>query len=346
MAVKPLLKDLQIAMASLLSSDREYFLIQDPQTMLGAHCYCLRQGTRLAGFRDDRDMEQAASLCPNCSFWIGLYRQGLSWVWLNGDPYKFTQWSPASRTSESCAVMNESLWYQEKCLQKHPFVCCKGPTGALPFLLQLLLNCRSIPDQKDVLTPAPQSTIAVTSPPTASGAASDSWIPVTSKRFSAGSSDGYDPATTDGNELPFPTAVQDLSSTQHRPEQETRNTELATFSASDLTKAGPLLDQSPVIIQDNRTWFEALSACHARGQILAGRVVLQPGLKAWLGLHRHGLWGYWVWANGSAVEEPQSWREGEPSDPLWGNCGAGTGTEEGVLWEDECCEQELYYVCE
>nr|XP_028575720.1 uncharacterized protein LOC114592053 isoform X3 [Podarcis muralis] len=290
---------LGVAMASLLSSDREYFLIQDPQTMLGAHCYCLRQGTRLAGFRDDRDMEQAASLCPNCSFWIGLYRQGLSWVWLNGDPYKFTQWSPASRTSESCAVMNESLWYQEKCLQKHPFVCCKGPTGALPFLLQLLLNCRSIPDQKDVLTPAPQSTIAVTSPPTASGAASDSWIPVTSKRFSAGSSD-----------------------------------------------AGPLLDQSPVIIQDNRTWFEALSACHARGQILAGRVVLQPGLKAWLGLHRHGLWGYWVWANGSAVEEPQSWREGEPSDPLWGNCGAGTGTEEGVLWEDECCEQELYYVCE
>uniref|UniRef100_A0A670HWE3 C-type lectin domain-containing protein n=1 Tax=Podarcis muralis TaxID=64176 RepID=A0A670HWE3_PODMU len=113
-----------------------------------------------------------------------------------------------------------------------------------------------------------------------------------------------------------------------------------------LLLAGPLLDQSPVIIQDNRTWFEALSACHARGQILAGRVVLQPGLKAWLGLHRHGLWGYWVWANGSAVEEPQSWREGEPSDPLWGNCGAGTGTEEGVLWEDECCEQELYYVCE
>ncbi|XP_032997838.1 C-type mannose receptor 2-like [Lacerta agilis] len=322
-------------MASLLSSDREYFLIQDPQTMLGAHCYCLRQGSRLAGFRDDRDMEQAASLCPNCSFWIGLYRQGLSWVWLNSDPYKFTQWSPASKTSESCAVMNESLWYQEKCLQKHPFVCCKGPAGALPFLLQLLLNCRSIPDQKDVLTPALQSTVAATSLPT-------SKCKIIGYLVSLGDA----PATTDGNELPSPTAVQDLSSTQHRPEQETRDTELTTFSASNLTKVGPLQDQSPVVIQENRTWFEALAACHARGRILAGRVALQQGLMAWLGLHRHGLWGYWVWANGSAVEEPQSWREGEPNDPLWGNCGAGTGTEEGVLWEDECCEQKLYYVCE
>nr|XP_060617053.1 C-type lectin lectoxin-Lio2-like [Anolis sagrei ordinatus] len=122
---------------------------------------------------------------------------------------------------------------------------------------------------------------------------------------------------------------------------------MPTFPPTVLTEVPPTRNKSPIVIQENCTWFEARNACRAQGRILAERVELQEGLKAWLGLHRHGLWGYWVWDDDSPMEEDsQKWGEGEPNDPIWGNCGAGVGTEDGVKWENECCGHKLYYVCE
>ncbi|XP_042311716.1 uncharacterized protein LOC121924369 [Sceloporus undulatus] len=318
LSATPLLLGATVAVVLSSSLEREYILIPEPQTFSNAYCHCRQHGTTLATFRDETDLELAASLCFNCSVWIGLYRQFLSWVWINSDPYKFQKWSPGTKSSYNCAVMKNGLWYQENCLQKNPFVCYKGPTGALPLLLILTLGCSSKPGQMTLSTPSPKS-------------------PRTR----------YVTAAPGGNGLHSPLTVQDLPSASSSPEQETSQKDLPTFPPTALTRVPPTRDQIPTVIQENSTWFEALAACKARGQILARRIVLQQGLKVWLGLHRHGLWGYWVWVDGSPVpEEPQSWGEGEPNDPIWGNCGAGVGTGDGVIWEDECCVTKLYYVCE
>ncbi|XP_066469205.1 uncharacterized protein [Tiliqua scincoides] len=295
---------------SLLSSEREYFLVYQAETFSGAHCHCLQHGATLAGFRDDTDLEQASSLCPNCSVWIGLYRQGRSWIWISGDSYRLERWSPEARSSDPCVVMQNGLWHPEDCLQRNPFVCYKGAAGALPLILHLLLNCHSKPVQVDLLTSSTQSAKAETSL-TSKDSMTTSWITVTSKPFSTLAEINSETSTVSDDSIsaswttmpsqPFSALTGVLGSEPEQPSSAHIPSSLPlTQEDAHVTSTGfqsnqhissmpqtlpmtvvPLWDQSPIIVREKLTWFEAAAACQNRGQLLAGRVALPQGVKTW-----------------------------------------------------------------
>ncbi|XP_076849691.1 macrophage mannose receptor 1-like isoform X2 [Brachyhypopomus gauderio] len=67
----------------------------------------------------------------------------------------------------------------------------------------------------------------------------------------------------------------------------------------------------------------------------------------WVGLRQSRLFGFWIWSNGMVVGSWTNWKGGrQPELPLSHQCGAIETRDQGYMWMDMNCRNELRVLCE
>uniref|UniRef100_A0A8C7Y034 C-type lectin domain-containing protein n=1 Tax=Oryzias sinensis TaxID=183150 RepID=A0A8C7Y034_9TELE len=124
---------------------------------------------------------------------------------------------------------------------------------------------------------------------------------------------------------------------------------------SDSTHAYRFFCLNLIVVQEEKTWEEALEHCRQNhgdltsllsktGNLLAQREIQDPTItqRVWVGLRFLG--DTWLWANGDPVEF-QAWTHtGDPDQqcPVQKRCGALSKQGE---WENRDCQEKLNFIC-
>ncbi|XP_072279967.1 killer cell lectin-like receptor subfamily B member 1B allele C [Pyxicephalus adspersus] len=93
---------------------------------------CVRMGAHLLVIENQEQQEFIHRSSRHRSeehFWIGLYRDGGEWRWVNGQPYNTSLFQLSGESSENCAVLKENDGHYsnttDKCEIKHSWICQK-----------------------------------------------------------------------------------------------------------------------------------------------------------------------------------------------------------------------------
>ncbi|XP_055058438.2 lymphocyte antigen 75-like [Misgurnus anguillicaudatus] len=109
----------------------------------------------------------------------------------------------------------------------------------------------------------------------------------------------------------------------------------------------------PILVQDNKTWEEALDYCRQNYNDLVSidsvrtmaeainNTMTAQTTNVWIGLRF--LAGHWFWINGGDVEY-KAWSEGELQCPSK-NLQCGALDKEHNVWKPEDCEERLNFLC-
>ncbi|XP_062903901.1 C-type mannose receptor 2-like [Mobula hypostoma] len=113
---------------TILSADREYFLIEEEKTWNKAWSYCRNHYTNLVSMRSAEEAGLVSRLMHR-PCWIGLYTDGMSgWMWTNGDPFRYSKWGlwhPYSFNNSlpMCVTIFDGEWHEADCDFPFNFIC-------------------------------------------------------------------------------------------------------------------------------------------------------------------------------------------------------------------------------
>uniref|UniRef100_A0A3P9MJB7 C-type lectin domain-containing protein n=1 Tax=Oryzias latipes TaxID=8090 RepID=A0A3P9MJB7_ORYLA len=127
------------------------------------------------------------------------------------------------------------------------------------------------------------------------------------------------------------------------------------WASKSLTSANGFFCLNLIVVQEEKTWEEALEHCRENHDdltsllsetenLLAQNQIQDPTVtqRVWVSLRFLG--DTWMWVNGDPLEF-QAWTQtGDPDQqsPVWRRCGALSKQGE---WENRDCQEKLNFIC-
>ncbi len=93
------------------AADNKYKLIDTGLTWNEAESYCESMGGHLAIITTEEEQKIIENLLQGGtknSYWIGGYKSGNSWVWLNGEKFSYTNWAPGQPDNNTSSGKGEN----------------------------------------------------------------------------------------------------------------------------------------------------------------------------------------------------------------------------------------------
>uniref|UniRef100_A0A672UPE2 C-type lectin domain-containing protein n=1 Tax=Strigops habroptila TaxID=2489341 RepID=A0A672UPE2_STRHB len=95
-----------------------------------AWCKAARGGGHLASLHTPEEHRALAAFeeDDDDNVWIGLYRRGQAWSWVDGSRRRYSAWDgDDAAAGPRCAALEDAAgfmsWDDESCSEKKPFVC-------------------------------------------------------------------------------------------------------------------------------------------------------------------------------------------------------------------------------
>ena len=115
-----------------------YKVFTTPMSWNSAQKFCQSENSALASISNSETNSFLTTLTTNTS-WIGGYRSGSTWRWIDGSSWGYTSWSNGNPNNEQGVQDKTSFnwggvgkWDDDKDTSKHPFICRVGASGILP----------------------------------------------------------------------------------------------------------------------------------------------------------------------------------------------------------------------
>ncbi|XP_076838093.1 macrophage mannose receptor 1-like [Brachyhypopomus gauderio] len=338
-----------------------HIIVDESLTQSEAQTACRRNYTDLVTVYSEEDNSVLANLIEEaglCAAWIGLHHSQPSYKWSNGDAVVFINMRENRSCSAEahCAVMNDDGgWDTHECSEKRDFMCYKYDVIRAMFSYQLVLEpmswyeaqryCRekytdlvSIRDQEqneEVNLNGKNSTT-----PFWIGLLCDDW------EWADGGLSTY---RNWRSRVPQPYDCVKLMKDEWSP------------AACNDSASALCYNTSIHVSEDSMIWEKALDYCQEGNR--SGLLRIESDLDqkeveselrrnnvsgpVWVGLRQSRLFGFWIWSNGMVVGSWTNWKGGrQPELPLSHQCGAIETRDEGYMWLDMNCRNELRVLCE
>ncbi|XP_076846207.1 macrophage mannose receptor 1-like isoform X4 [Brachyhypopomus gauderio] len=336
-----------------------YIIVDESLTQSEAQTACRRNYTDLVTVYSEEDNSVLANLTEEAGLyaaWIGLQHSRPSYKWSNGDAVTFRNSTQQCGSLSCCAtMMANGSWESNNCTEKNHFMCYKQGVIRAMFSYQLVLEpmswyeaqryCRekytdlvSIRDQEqneEVNLNGKNSTT-----PFWIGLLCDDW------EWADGGLSTY---RNWRSRVPQPCDCVKLMKDEWSP------------SACNDPASALCYSTSIHVSEVRMIWEKALDYCQEGNR--SGLLRIESDLDqkeveselrrnkvpgpVWVGLKQSRLFGFWIWSNGMVVGSWTNWKGGrQPELPLSHQCGAIETRDQGYMWMDMNCRNELRVLCE
>uniref|UniRef100_A0A8D2ZDF9 C-type lectin domain-containing protein n=1 Tax=Scophthalmus maximus TaxID=52904 RepID=A0A8D2ZDF9_SCOMX len=340
--------------------------VANTQSWRDAQNHCRSLSSDLVGIHSAKENEAVLNVSVSQNVWIGLFKD--PWKWSDGSNSSFRNWKPiqpdynVDRDCVAAIFKDAGQWNDLKCSTRRNFVCHGAskliPTTTKPASTKETLTTNQLPTN-------------MTAPPNTSSQGVTATFTFTTSTKQPNTTNVTTEGETTATGLTTPNTTDVVYSTLSTEVNSTTGVQVTTYDVSASTAQNTtqlstitstensqfLPPGNLILIQQNRTWIEAMSYCrehhHDLVHITTNNIQEQVAERAknatsahvWLGLRYTCKFNFWFWTKSNSGCY-QNWAPGQGSERTY-DCGV-TGAIEATgrqQWVGMPNTEKLNFIC-